>query len=49
MPFIEHNVMCHAVGLSPLCIADEDSKQTMVIELADVVQLLDKGEATEDT
>jgi hypothetical protein len=38
----------HAVGLGPLCVADEDPRRAAVVELADVVQLLDKGEAAED-
>ena len=58
MSFIEHDVArhahmsCrrveHAVGLSPLCVADEDLRRAALVELADVVQLLDEGEAAED-
>jgi hypothetical protein len=37
------------MGLSPLSVADEDSRRAAIVELADVVQLLDQSEAAEDT
>ena len=56
--FIEHDVarhahvLCrrvkHAVGLSPLCVADEDPWRAAIVKLAYVVPLLDEGEAAED-
>ena len=56
--FIEHDVACHlhtprhrvehAVGLSPLCIADEDPRRAAIIEFANVVQLLDEGEVAKN-
>lgn len=59
LAFIEYDVMryphtlCHRVehmiGLSPLSVADEDSRRATIVELADVVQLLDEGEVAEDT
>ena len=38
----------HAVGLSPLCVADEDPQRAVIVELPNVVQLLDEGKAAED-
>ena len=56
--FIEHDIARHAhapcrrvehvVGLSPLYIADKDPRRAVIMELADVVQLLDEGEVAED-
>ena len=56
--FIEHNVArhahtpCrrgeHAVGLSPFCVANEDPRRAAIIELANMVQFLDEGEAAEE-
>jgi hypothetical protein len=37
-----------AVGLGPLRVADEDPWHAPVIELVDVVELLDEGQAVED-
>jgi hypothetical protein len=37
-----------AVGLGALRVADEDPWRALVVELADVVELLDEGQAAED-
>jgi hypothetical protein len=57
-PFIEHdvprdaNALCHrvkdAIGLDALRVADEDSRRALVVELADMVELLGKGKTVED-
>ena len=59
MPFVEHdvpgdaNALCRkvkdAIGLDALCVADEDPQRALVVELADMVELLGEHEAAEDT
>jgi hypothetical protein len=36
------------VDISPLYVVDENSRRTIIIELTDMLQLLDEGEAAED-
>ena len=57
MPFIEDDIAHHAhvlgqrikdsIGLGALCLADKDTRCAMVIQLAELVQVIDIGQAAE--